>query len=207
MDKITNHVSLAQGQLLEQFKSSTRINALLAALVKQFQDIEDAAYNYQSDIQLLNALGINLDSLGDLVGEARGSHTDSEYLQKIKQRININRSQGNAEEFDADGNLCGGILYVVKAVMNFTSTNDLMIEGGGNIYIFTDGTEEVTIETARTIQRSCPAGVQVTIAQTTPYPFLWEEHDASSLQSGFAEYLSDDHIGGIFSEIYTFIDI
>jgi hypothetical protein len=84
-----------------------------------------------------------------------------------------------------------------------------MIEGSGSIYIFTDGSVPITNEMAKIIQKSCPAGVAVTIAATSPYPFLWgEENFVEYSGSGFGEYMPEsDHIGGIFSEIYTFIDV
>jgi hypothetical protein len=209
MDQILNHTELAQTQLFEQFHQSTRVNALVASNVNRLQELEAICFTYLTGTYLLNAVGESLDRIGLLVGESRVENaTDITYRQKIIERITINRCQGNVEEVDEDGNLIGGILYVSKALQEFTSTTDLIIEGNGFCYIFTDGSVPITLEMARIIQRACPAGVKVTIAATTPDPFLWEEYgEPTFVGAGFSEYLIDDHIGGILSEIYTFIDI
>jgi hypothetical protein len=210
MEPVTNHSSLAQQQLLQQFHNSPNLNALLAAFVNRLQELEDATNGVITGITVANAQGEVLDKLGALVGEARDTSDDDVYRSEILSRAIINRCNGTAEEIDSDGNLVGGILYALKAVEQFTSTSDLIIEGLGSVYLFTDGTIPITLETARILQRSVPAGVAVTVAQTSPYPFLWTE-DATPefIGQGFGEYIptSVDHIGGIFSEVYIFIDV
>lgn len=46
---------------------------------------------------ILDAEGVNLEPLGSIVGEARGTLTDAEFLIAIKARIRANRSKGLAE--------------------------------------------------------------------------------------------------------------
>ena len=71
---VTDGVSL----LARQFAGQPRIEALLAALLQQVQDLETAAYSVYT-LSLATATDAQLDQFGDLLGVPRGSLSDSNY--------------------------------------------------------------------------------------------------------------------------------
>jgi hypothetical protein len=95
---VTEHLDQAKAHLLEQFKASTNLRALLDTYVSQIQDIEDALYGLLLGRWLDNAEGVQLDGLGDIVGEARQGRTDTDYRLAIRVRIKINLCEGAPEQ-------------------------------------------------------------------------------------------------------------
>lgn len=76
---IPDHVEIALSQLLQQYKGKPRIEGVLAALVQQIQDLEDAIYPLNQYRQLAYAVGEQLDGLGEIIGLARNGMDDDTY--------------------------------------------------------------------------------------------------------------------------------
>lgn len=92
--KITTHVTDAQARLLQQYKGKPRIQGLLQALVNQIQDLEDSTFAIDAGRQLINAQGIQLDGIGQIVGINRNGLSDAVYLLFIYGKIGENFSDG-----------------------------------------------------------------------------------------------------------------
>jgi len=97
---IPNHVEQAEAQLMEQYQGLPLFNGLLAALVDQIQDLENAAYNMVALTQLFNngASGQQLDNIGQIVGRARDGLSDAEYYVFLRAQISENFSQTTIQE-------------------------------------------------------------------------------------------------------------
>jgi len=93
----TTHVSEAQSHLIEQFKSKTRILAVVESFVEQVQEIEAVLFDLMEERWIDAAVGVQLDGLGDIVGEPRNGRGDDDYRLAIKARVQINLSSGEPE--------------------------------------------------------------------------------------------------------------
>lgn len=92
---ITNHQAQAIARLLTQYRGRTTIEGTVGALVDPIQDLEYALAGMNVLRTLEGSVGIQLDLLGAIVGQARvGGQSDDSYRLAIKARIQENTSQG-----------------------------------------------------------------------------------------------------------------
>lgn len=94
----TNHEQSALDRFLEQFKAKQNFTNLVKALCGPVQDIEDALWSLYTNRLLDDSDGVQLDNLGVIVGQARQGRNDPDYLQWIKARIRVNRSNGQGND-------------------------------------------------------------------------------------------------------------
>lgn len=93
----TDYAGVGLGKLIYYFQTKPRIAAFARALLAPFQVAEDllwAVYTLGWDPDDLG--GVNLDTLGALVGESRKGRLDPAYRIAIKVRQLINASDGKA---------------------------------------------------------------------------------------------------------------
>lgn len=98
IDAIDDHASAAQARLLQQFKGRPRLAALINLLAEQVQSLEDAGNAQPIACEVVNAAGAQLDGLGSIVGEARGSMGDPLYRLFVLGKIGTNASHATQEE-------------------------------------------------------------------------------------------------------------
>ena len=101
--KVEDHVSEGLDFLLEQFKTKPRVEAFLSVLLDQVQDLENVLWDLYTKRTLDDSEGVQLDGLGDIVGEERANRTDAVYRRFIRVRILVNHSNGQPEELYAIG--------------------------------------------------------------------------------------------------------
>ena len=95
---ITDHVAEGRGLLLEQYRGKPRLDALLGAYTRQVQKLEDGIWSVILGRMLENAVGVQLDKIGKIVGQKRLGEPDIRYRMLIQVRIAINRSSGYPDE-------------------------------------------------------------------------------------------------------------
>lgn len=93
-----NHKQEARDLLTDQFKNRTVTVGILDSVSDQVQLLETAVFDVIEKRKLDDATFAQLDSLGDLVGEARQGRTDDAYREAIRLRIRVNRANGKAED-------------------------------------------------------------------------------------------------------------
>lgn len=96
----------AQSRVLHQYKESTNLKGTISDNAELFQDIEDCLVVIPTLLDPAVATGVNLDRIGELVGQSRvlSSGTelnDAAYRLLIAQRILRNRAIGSGPEFVA----------------------------------------------------------------------------------------------------------
>lgn len=96
IDNVTLHVPLALSRLIEFWKNKPNMAGLVTSYAQEVQLLENAIWDVLVMRTLDYAQGVNLDALGRLVGQDRGSLTDPQYRVRIKARIKINSSFGTA---------------------------------------------------------------------------------------------------------------
>lgn len=93
--EITALCAQSQDLLIRQYADSTKLKALVCALIDPIQSIETATNAVYSQVLNIDAAaGVHLDLIGRIVREARNGLSDYVYRRAIKTRILINRSQG-----------------------------------------------------------------------------------------------------------------
>ena len=109
LSKVDNHAELALARVAEQYKGSTRITGIIESVADQWQEVDDALWQLATERYLFSdaeiggltvnyeAEGDQLDVIGRLLGETRGSYTDAEYRLILKGKIKVLRSSGTAE--------------------------------------------------------------------------------------------------------------
>lgn len=94
----TDHVNTGLARLTEQYKDKPRMKGLLQSYLNQIQDLEDAAWSVMWGYNIYKAVGVQLDTLGAIVGEARQGLTDTEYRAMLFVRILINLCNSTVPE-------------------------------------------------------------------------------------------------------------
>lgn len=116
LSRVDDHVEAGLALLIEQFRRKPRVRALLAALLWQSQQIEDAAWQVIESRLINLATGVHLDALSKLVGESREGRDDDGYRVAVTARIAVNRSSGTIPEIVSILALIDTDLFAVRDV-------------------------------------------------------------------------------------------
>ena len=81
-------------RLITQWKDKPNVVGLLTSYLESVQGIQDTYQQLNDERGLETAVGVQLDVLGVVVGEARLGRNDDDYRTGIKTRIAINTSDG-----------------------------------------------------------------------------------------------------------------
>jgi hypothetical protein len=144
---ITTHATDAKARLLQQFKEKTRIEALLDAINVEIQRYENEVMDL-SDVLDIDAMGgVNLDHIGNIVGQKRAGRTDADYRVAIRQKIAANVSSGTPDQ-----------LVEIFANITGSTTTDFLEDypAGFGIYGDSDPYPDGTFEA---VEAAKPAGV------------------------------------------------
>ncbi len=97
--KNTQHNEEGLALFIDRYKNKPRMAALLTIFMNQIQDLEDALFELITDRTIDAAIGVQLDILGDIVGQPdRAGLSDDNYRTIIRARIKVNRSDGHGDQ-------------------------------------------------------------------------------------------------------------
>lgn len=130
--------------------AAPKLNAFLAALLKQVQNLENAAFSIMTARFLGFAIGEQLDMLGRLVGEKRYGRTDDNFRKGIRLRIYINGSSGRPED----------LIFVAKALTGLTQVKYIDV-GPGVCRLYIPGWVPDSGALLAFLQKICPGGVRL----------------------------------------------
>ncbi len=99
--KITDHVSSGLALFMAEMRKLEDPVALATAWLTQVQAIEDAFWDLLLQADLENAIGAQLDQIGELVQLARGVLDDTLYRPLLRAGIRARRSNGTGEDLIA----------------------------------------------------------------------------------------------------------
>ena len=117
MSKIENHIEQARDRLITQFRGKKNIDAIVQALGKQTQDLEDALFPfYDARLNINTAVGEQLDRLGQIVGQERLGYDDTFYRVLISARIGINTSQGTVPDLIDIASIATSVLQEIVEI-------------------------------------------------------------------------------------------
>jgi len=189
---ITSHVIAAKDRLFEQFKGVASIEALVEAFVGEVQVLENLFGQICADRGIESAVGVQLDLLGDIVGQARLGTDDDTYRQRIKVRIIQNLSEGEPER----------VIQVYRFLLNATTVfygelhpASVFLVGAGSV---PPGQEASLVEN---IQRILPVTVTLAyIAHADPErPFKYA--GIQPIGRGYGS-IYDVTVGGKYASLY-----
>lgn len=195
---IPNHVSRSISLLIEQFENSPYINALVFALILPSQEIEYVLYDLLTKRNLNDAYGVNLDAIGEILGESRDGRDDEEYRSIMKVKPIINNSHGEPETLITYLRLIFGATDIIfkeifPAAVEMTFVSPIQVPS--------------TIRSD--LENIAPAGVRLIIKFTNVLTQVFAFSSEGGFPevdntSGFSEtnYLvSGETIGGVFLEL------
>lgn len=90
-----NYTQLGLDNLLPQFSNATRIRGLVTSFLDEMAPTQDTAFQVRDETGLTTAVGVQLDSIGLLIGVLRGGLTDDEYREAINRQIALNHATGS----------------------------------------------------------------------------------------------------------------
>lgn len=96
MDTV-DHIERGLNRLPTQFRDSPILTELLTIYLEEFQEIEDVLIDIVNQKDIEQAIGFQLDIIGEHVALLREGRDDTEYRQAIKIQKIINASQGQYE--------------------------------------------------------------------------------------------------------------
>ncbi len=186
-DQITDYADRLKSLLLYQFHDKPNVLGFVDGFAVSVQDLEDETYRFFNELSLNEAIGEQLDGIGEILGEDRQSRNDDDYRAFLSVRITINISRGEPET----------LISVLAAITE--STFVLLTEVfPARVEMFFNGATVPTnlIDNMNLVK---PAGVQlVLVSNPTGIPFVTAGDVGGE---GFNEEGFD--LGGALSEIYT----
>jgi hypothetical protein len=166
--QITDHTTQALDRLCQQFKDRPNVIALVTALAGTVQAVETALWQLLTERTVAAAVGVHLDALGTIVGQARGGLVDEDYRRFIRARIATNRSRGTIAD----------VLRIADLVLNDATAGLVVDNQGAAAYVLrvasvatADALAEVLVDFLRD---ATAAGVRVILEYNeTTTPLIW----------------------------------
>lgn len=182
---IDNHVEIAKGLLIEQFKPRPNINKVVEVLIGRVQQVENAASPLLTRRSIDTAENAQLDIVGEIAGQPREGRTDSEYRTAIRTRIQLNKSNGEPET----------LITALRFFSNPTVAQYLEVYPAA-VRMYTDGTTLPEDLTGR-IKTIAPVAVSVLVTTTLLEPFTLGNISGTPIPGtdGFSE-LESPTVGG-----------
>lgn len=173
MPYIPNLKERSLALLASQFRGSSSANIsnmekLVVAMIEPFQTLEDASNELRTERNVFDAVGVQLDGLGEIVGIVRrDGESDDDYRERLLFQPYINRSNGTPEE----------IIAIVKFITDATMVRYIDIFPAA-YQLITNGTSfpDPTEELVESLADASPAGVQyppVTATYGVEVPFVF----------------------------------
>lgn len=196
-DIITDHDKRAAALLIEQFENSEKLQSFVKALTKQANEVERMFFNLKHERNISNGDGVQLDKIGELVGEPRNGRDDDDYRQALLLRPNINRSYGEGE-----------MLILVLSQLVKASKIILIEQEPKTVNLFFKTTSPIPSNLQESIEAVADAGAKIHLSYIDDgeeFVFATEGgFPDQSNTSGFGETGSGNELeGGKFTEIIT----
>jgi hypothetical protein len=165
-DALPDLVAIALSRLTNQFNESTKLRAMVEAMIAPLQiALEDSAA-LKSERWLDTAVGQQLDGLGYIVGESRQGRTDDEYRDAILFRVFVNTS--NATPAD-----------MIQGLRTLTKPDDIQYieQYPATAMLFTDG-PNIPSNLQTVMQGLAPAAISdvpIMVSYSRPKPFRFSK--------------------------------
>jgi surface protein len=133
-------------RLVYQWRDKPIVQGLLTSYLENVQPLEDVNFQLLDERGVYSAVGVQLDTIGLLVGELRRGRGDVAYRQAILNRIVINNSDGTPES-----------ILETLTIITLTPTPKIWDHYPASFHAFVD--RNVSNETSVILATATPAGV------------------------------------------------
>jgi hypothetical protein len=186
----------AQAEVLTQYKESPKLKATITALMSGWQAIEDCLVTIPGLRDPDVATGVNLDRVGELVGQSRVLTTgteldDADYRVFIALRILRNRSIGSGPEFVA----------ALEAILDPIPFRFVDLGGMAVLVEIATGAPPTDDQIAALDHGPVPRAMAVGVGRVWYDPDSVFGFDGDDEALGFGE-IGDPDPGGNFAEIF-----
>ena len=151
--QITDHAAAAKIRLLFQYQGKANIEALLDSLgSEQIQDLEDVLFGFYSRLNVGDSVGVQLDEIGEIVGQPRKGLDDATYRVFINAKIGRNVSEGDIER-----------IISIWSIIAGASTTQIIENYPAEIELYSDSplSDELAAIALPLMQDAVAAGVRV----------------------------------------------
>lgn len=93
-----DYEDIASQRITSVFQESPRVKEVIVAMPRQLTIFEQTADQVRDERAIDLAIGVQLDKVGEIVGESRQGRDDETYRQAIKFRIFVNVSKGRPSD-------------------------------------------------------------------------------------------------------------
>jgi hypothetical protein len=194
--KITDHTSEALARLLQQYKNKPNIRKLLEVYLDQIQEIETMFCQLLEETNVFDAIGAQLDGIGEIVVQPRNGLSDDQYRIRIFVKIGKNVSEGEV-------NRVGSVFKILtqSAYVHLIVLNDAEIQLQGTETIGTTR-EEVNFIFSN-MQEVVAAGVRISyiLCADENLSYAYEGTNTSAPALGYDDGLGLS--GGLYATLYT----
>lgn len=123
-----DYEDIASRRITSVFEDKPRVREVIVAMPRQLTIFEQVADQVRDERSVDLAIGVQLDKVGEIVGEPRQGRDDETYRQAIKFRIFVNVSKGRPSD-------------VITATKILTQGDDIQYLESypATVYMFTDG--------------------------------------------------------------------
>lgn len=173
LDKITDHLDKGLSALIEQYKESTNLKALLSSFVSRAQGLEDVSYDVLVKRSIDNAEGVQLDDIGAVVNQPREGEDDNVYRVRLRARIKVNISEGTVENLIVILNLITGTS--IEVIDDGNASASINIRSAAV-------TNEVALISGQFTQDAKPVGIDIVIT--------WKQQNRNMFSMGISSHLT-----------------
>jgi hypothetical protein len=152
-DMITDYPERTAALLIEQFEPSEDLQSFVKALSSPANEIEKVLFDLKHQRNITFGDGVQLDLIGELIGEPRNGKDDDDYRQALFLRPNINKSYGEGEI----------LISVLKQLTKATEV--LLLESEPKtVSLFYKSTSSVPNNLQESLEAVADAGVKINIS-------------------------------------------
>ncbi len=191
----TQHVNQALGLLVQQFKDKPRVAAFLRALMNQIQKLETVLIELYSERALDTAVGVQLDGIGEIIGEDRLGRSDDAYRIGLRGRIRLNLASGTVEDIYGVLDSCLSGLYGLALEQIFPASILVTITGALPTATATEAARAISLARAAGIGSQMVYGEDLDAAS---FFFSSGDTEEASAAQGWADDAQTS--GGKFAE-------
>lgn len=94
----TEHILQGRARVIAQYVGKPRLDAMLCIYLDQVQLLEDALWQLATLRTIETGEGVQLDGIGDIVGQERQGLSDDDYKPLLRARVKANNSEGTAPD-------------------------------------------------------------------------------------------------------------
>ena len=176
--KIDDHQQRALDRLVEQDRSAENFRKIIDKAAERYQGLEEVGYSLLTERNIFDAVGAQLDGIGQIVGEPRLGKSDGQYREALLERIGLNRASGEPES-------------VITFIISLTGATRVIWRElyPANVQVFVS--ETITLQEAQRIRRLMPAAVGAVFIESTdgenPFGMSGVNEDPDEDSLGFGE--------------------